>query len=198
MVNIGLHIIHRRESIILNAMELMNEFGIRFVSTKEIAKRLEISESTIFKHFPKKNDLFMALLEQYSLYDNDILCTAKTKKKDAKEAIIFYIKTYTLYYENYPAITALIQAYDVFRGIPELEDKAKQIHLNRLEGIKKLIEIGQDTNVICKKIDKEVLADIITSTYIGICVKWRMQGFNFSLSQEAIQAVNILLDAFGT
>ena len=44
----------KRESIVLNAIDLIHEFGIHLVSTKEIAKRLGISESTVFKYFPKE------------------------------------------------------------------------------------------------------------------------------------------------
>lgn len=190
--------IHKRESIILNAIYLIHEFGIHSVSTKEIAKRLSISESTIFKYFPKKNDIFLAILEQFSIYDNDIFCTSikKASQKTPKEAIMFYIDSYAAYYENYPEITSLIQAYELFRGISELETKAKDISLSRFESIRYLIKKAQESNSITKDIDAEVLANMIYSICMGICLKWRIKGFKFSLRNETIETINLLLEAF--
>ncbi|HHW66289.1 MAG: TetR/AcrR family transcriptional regulator [Epulopiscium sp.] len=195
----GSNLTHRRESIILNAIELIHEFGIHSVSTKEIARRLELSESTVFKYFPKKNDIFLAVLEQFSVYDKDLFFTSieKSKKSSPREAIIFYIDSYASYYENYPQITALMQAYELFRGIPELETKARDISLSRLENIQELIKIAQESNIIKNDIDAEILADIIYSTFIGLCFKWRIKGFRFSLRNEMRQITQLLLDVFG-
>ena len=190
--------IHRRESIVLNAIDLINEFGIHSVSTKEIARRLGISESTIFKYFPKKNDLIMAVLEQFSVYDNDIFNTAINTMSNPKEAILFCLDSYLAYYENYPAITAVFQAYDVLRGVPELEQKAKSIFQNRLAATKKLIEEAQSAGVISSLVDADSLADIATALLRGICLKWRMFNFDFPLKQKAMQEFNMLFDAFST
>jgi len=189
-------VVHRRENIVLTAIELIHEYGIHSVSTKEISKRLKISESTIFKHFLRKNDLLLAALDHFSLYDNDIFHTAKTQKKGPKNAILFYINTYAAYYENYPAITALIQAYDTVRGIPELEKKAVSIYMNRLVYMKELIQKAQEDGIVCKNADADSLAVILTSTCTGICLNWRISNFSFKLREKLMDTVNMLLDAF--
>jgi len=119
------------------------------VSTKEIARRLGIAESTIFKHFPKKHDLLMAVLDQYSLYDRDLFLAAKTTMRP-QGALVFYLNTYLAYCENYPAITALIHAHEQLRSAPELENRAKIIVLNRWAFMRQLIEISQ-----AEKLDEE-------------------------------------------
>lgn len=188
--------VHRREKIILSAIDLINEFGILNISTKEIAKRLKISESTIFKQFPKKNDLVLTVLEQFSIYDNDIFTTATSPPRDPKEAILFYIDFYMTYYENYPAITALISAYEMLRGIPELESKAKEILIKRQGFMKQLIDAAQAAGLIRKNISSERLAGIFTATCKEICLRWRIMNFDFSLRQETANTMNLLLDAF--
>lgn len=188
--------VHRKESIVFTAIDFIHEFGIQSVSTKEIAKRLGISESTIFKHFPKKNDLLMAVLDQFSLYDNDIFRTAISKKKDPREAITFFIDSYTGYYENYPAITALVQAYDVFRSIPELKEKAIGIVFHRLECMEKLVLAAQESGELRDDTDSALLAEMLISTCRGISLRWRMKEHGFSLREETLKAVRMLLDAF--
>jgi AcrR family transcriptional regulator len=186
----------RKEYIVIIAIDLIHEKGIHNISTKEIARRLNISESLIFKLFPKKNDIIMAVLEQFSFYDKDMFVTATNKNEDAKDAILFYINSYLIYYENYPAVTAVYQMYDTFKKEPELENKSISIFLNRKEDMRKMVKKAQDTDRINKTIDSEVIADIITSTVRGMCLKWRMTNFNFSLREKTIYAVKIILDAF--
>lgn len=188
--------VYRRENIIWNAIELIHECGIHSVSTKMIAKRLGISEGTIFNNFSKKNDILMAVLQQFAMYDEDMFKTAQNKKENPKEAILFYIDSYLIYYQNYPDITALIQTDDVLRGIPELEEKSNRIFFTRFQYMRKLIEEAQMAGVLCEEADAEALADIFTSTCKGICIRWRISGFTFSLREKTIQAVTMLLNAF--
>lgn len=190
--------VHKKANIVLTAIDLIHEFGIHSVSTKEIARRLGLSESTIFKYFSKKNHIFLAVLEHFSLYDQDIFRTSleKAKKSASREAILFYMDSYVSYYENYPQITALIQAYELFRGISELETRAKDIFLNRLAHIQELIRIAQEANVIKQDISTEILADMVHSIFIGLCLKWRIKNFNFSLRKETMHTIHLWLDAF--
>lgn len=188
----------RKESILLNTIDVINEAGIHSVSTKEVAKRSGVSEGTVFKYFPKKNNLIYAVLEHYSQYDNDIFDTARKRGESPREAIIFYIDSYMTYYENYPAITVVTQSYDLLRSIPGLDDKVKSIFNNRLRFMRELIEDAQKAGVISKNANSEDLADILTATCRGICLKWRMNSFGFPLREKILDAVVMLLDAFGT
>lgn len=190
--------VHKRESIIFNTIDVINECGIHSVSTKEVAKRLGISEGTIFKYFPKKKNLLYAVLEYFSKYDNDIFKTTEIKNMAPKDAIIFYIESYLIYYESYPAITAINQAYDGLYGDVELENKSKSIFLKRTEFVKKMIDEAQNIGEISKEIDSETLADIVTSTCRGICLKWRINRFNFSLRDKTMKAIYMLLNAFSS
>ncbi len=158
--------------------------------------RLKISEGIIFKHFSKKSDLLSAVLEQYALYDNDIFHTAMVHKDTPREAILLYVDSYALYYENYPSITALLQAYDVLKCIPELEEKVGKIYFKRLDYLRQLIETARIAGMLRCDTDTGRLADIFYSACRGICLKWRISGFRFPLREEMRMTVNMLLDAF--
>lgn len=186
----------RRESIIYSAIDLIDEQGIQAVSTREVAKRQGISHTAVFQYFPKKKDLLYAVLEHYSLYDDDLFNTTKLRKMDPREAIIYYFDSYSVYYENYPAITAVAQVFSVLKNDPDLGDKLRSILKNREEHMKQMIEDAQTAGVINGDIDCESLSDIVISTVLGICHKWRIYGYKFSLREKTIQAVNMLLDAF--
>src|SRR5579859_2441781 len=54
----------RERLIVQAAEEVLLEKGLRGVSMDDIAARVGISKGTLYLHFAKKEDLFLALLEQ--------------------------------------------------------------------------------------------------------------------------------------
>ena len=76
-----------------------------------------------------------------------------------------------------------------------METKAKEISLKRLEHIQELIRIAQGAEGIKQDICTEILADMIYSVFIGLCLTWRTKEFKFSLRSETMQAIQLLLDA---
>lgn len=50
------------ERILATAATLFAQFGYNGVSTREIAASAEVNEVTIYRHFPRKRDLYIAVL----------------------------------------------------------------------------------------------------------------------------------------
>jgi AcrR family transcriptional regulator len=188
-------VIKRREQIVSAAITLIDECGMQAVSTKEIARRLGISEGTIFNYFAKKDDLLEAALDQFSQYDDDLFLTAKMKNSSSIDAICYYINSYSVFYENYPAIVALYQAYDVLNFGDVLNQKIKNIYLRRKQFIKDMIQDGQSKSEIKNDINGDILACIITSSVIGVYLEWRIENHKFILHERVIETLNILINS---
>lgn len=187
--------VHIKESIVFSAIDLVHERGAYAVSTKEIAKRLGVAESTIFKHFPRKADLLRAVLEQFSLYDRDLFQTARSTR-DPAAALHFYIETLLGNYESYPALAALVPTFALFRSVPELADQARAIELNRWAQLHALIEAAQAVGFLLQSINPGHLTDALTSVVDGMCAKWHSAGCRFPLRTETMAVVNLLVAAF--
>lgn len=186
----------KKESIVFTTIDIINESGFQGLATREVARRQGISQATVFQYFPKKIDLISAVLDHYSFYDNDLFESAKNRSLNPKEALIYYIDTYTAYNENYPAITSINEAYEAFQNDPNLGDKVKSIFQRRYMYMKELLEEAQAAGMMKKEVDIDVLTDIITSTQRGICLKWRLEEYSFSLREKTLQAITMLLTAF--
>lgn len=189
-------VLHRKERFVITAIEIIDELGIQGLSTREIAKRQSVSEATLFRHFKNKNGLLLAVLDYYSKFDADIFQSAKLKKFMPTEAITYLIRSYTVYYENYPAITSIMQIFDVLRYDSELADKVNNIVNNRANNIKKLIEYAQEVGEIRPDVDSENLAIIISGFCREICLKWRLDNYKFSLSERIFSTLEMVLDSF--
>jgi len=53
----------RHQQILQVAMELFARQGFRGTTTRRIAERAGINEAIIFRHFPRKEDLYWAIIE---------------------------------------------------------------------------------------------------------------------------------------
>jgi len=51
------------ERILSTATDLFSRFGYNGVSTREIATAAQVNEVTIFRHYPRKHDLYLAVLK---------------------------------------------------------------------------------------------------------------------------------------
>lgn len=188
--------IHRKETLIITAISIINENGFQGLSTREVAKREGISESTIFKHFKSKNDFILAILEHFSQYDKAMMESTLVRDLTPKGMILHLIDTYLIYCENYPEITAILQSYNSLLHEAELKEEVLSISFSRARAVKSLIEKSIEAREIDPKVNSESLTDIILGTIQEIILKWRMMGFDFSLREYTLTAVSAILDAF--
>lgn len=188
-------ILHRKISIVLTTVDVINEFGIQNVSTREVAKRLGISEATIYKHFKTKNDLIIAVIEHYAQYDADIIMSTQNKES-FEDRIKFFINSFAEYYENYPQIIAISQAYDVLACNSVLGEKIKSVSEKRVIFMMELLKEGKCGGKIAADTDVEKLTHIIFGTFQSICLKWRLGQYKFSLKEYILSTVDMILKAF--
>lgn len=188
--------LHRKESVILTAIEIIDELGIQGLSTREIAQRQGISEGTLFRHFASKNDIILAVLDYYAKYDKDIFQSVTLKGLKMKESIIYLVDSYTTYYENYPAITAVMQMYGALLANVDFAERTKSIIDGRKKIFQCVIQAGKDAGELSADIDSNILAAIMLGAFGRICLEWRLSGYSFSLRVKTQMAADMLLKAF--
>lgn len=189
-------ILHRKDRLIITAIEIIDDLGIQGLSTREIAKREGVSEATLFRHYSSKNDLLVAVLNFYSKFDSDIYQTTQLKDLKPKDAIIFFVSSTVEYYENYPAITAIMMMLDVFRFEPELCDLVTQIVKSHDEYLTRLVEDAQRSGEINSRVNSGYLSEQMNGLCREICLNWRINKQQFSLKERTQASLKMLLDAY--
>ncbi|SPF52062.1 Transcriptional regulator [Candidatus Desulfosporosinus infrequens] len=188
--------LHTKNSLILSMIEVISEHGLQGLTTREVAKRQGISESTIFKHYKSKNELILAVLEYFSQYDQAISESLCLKELKPIEAITYFVEAYVTYYENYPEITAITLSFEGLMHEAELSDVVKNIFNHRVNTIHSLIEDAKCQHEISEDVDSESLADLIIGLERVVVLRWRFGNYNFSLKERTLTALKMLLDSF--
>lgn len=186
----------RKEAIILSAIEIIDELGFQGLSTKELAKRQEITEGALYKHFTSKEEIILAVIDYYGHYDDIIAQTVDMKNMAPKDALIFAVGFLAEYYENYPAITAIANSYEVFKYNILAKDKIKAIHEKRVEFLSNLVLKGIDLGDFPKSLKPEKFAKVIKGFFRETISEWRMNDYNFSLKERILSTLDMLLSIY--
>jgi AcrR family transcriptional regulator len=186
--------IPRRESIVLTAIDIIDELGIHELSTREIARRQEVSDASLYRHFNSKREILLEVLDYYSSYDNYIINTIREREGSARDSIIQFFKSYAEYYENYPAITAVGLSYCVLLYDRVVADKYIQILNTRDNFIIKLIKNGHADGSIDLRYNADTLCHVLQGTFNDITIKWRINKYNFSLKESVVSSIATVLN----
>lgn len=186
----------RKEAIILSAIEIIDELGFQGLSTKELAKRQEITEGALYKHFTSKEEIILAVIDYYGHYDDIIAQTVEMKNMAPKDALIFAVGFLAEYYENYPAITAIANSYEVFKYNRLAKDKIKAIHEKRVEFLSNLVLKGIDLGDFPNSVKAEKFAKVIKGFFRETISEWRMNDYNFSLKERILSTLDMLFSIY--
>lgn len=192
------NLLHRKERLLITTIDIINELGIQRLSTREIARRQNISEATLFRHFKNKNALLEAVLDFFCQFDDDIFQTTKLRGLTARDSIWFYISSLSEYYENYPAITSIMQLFDVLRYEITLAPKIEYIMLQRENHLQTLLEDARSSGELSAELDCRHLSVTISGICREVCLKWRMDDRKYSLKEKTMDIMNTMLAAFFT
>jgi AcrR family transcriptional regulator len=184
----------RKESIILSAIEIIDEFGIHDLALREISSRQGISEAALYRHFKSKEEIVLAVFDYFSRFDTNIMNTIRENKIKGKQGIIFFIKSLVETYEAHPAMTSLALSFELLMKNDLVVQKVKEIFNSRSDFITNLIKEAQNEGLINKIILSEDLSDTIIGIERTITLKWRMDKFDFPLSKRVLTALQSILD----
>ena len=116
-----------RHRIVLAAKRVMDDIGLARATTKEIARAAGCSEATLYKYFPSKEELFLAVLRDglpaFGALISELLAdpgdrtTEQALTELAREATLFYESTVPLGASLFAEPALLRRQQDVLRGL---------------------------------------------------------------------------------
>jgi len=186
-------VLKRKEKIIIAAIDLLDEAGILGLTTKEIAKRQNVTEPAIYRQFDSKKDIVMSIIDRYASYDDSIRSTIFDNKMGCRQGILYLAGTYAEYYQNYPQITTISFSFDAFKYDKELNEKMMGIVNRRYDLIVQLVSIGIERGEIPSHSDCTAVADSIFSTIWSLTFLWKINQCNFELKDRIIKAIEGIL-----
>jgi len=191
---VGIYVLKRKESIIITAIEVLYEAGISGMTIKEIAKRQNISESAIYRHYNGKSEIIKEIFKRYSIYDEVMTNTIFENKMVGKDGIRYFCRVFAEYYQNYPEITTVMFSFDIFKYDEKTNERMKNTVKNRYDLLFGLVSKAIEIKKLVLVKDAQVITDSIFSVFWGTIFLWRMENCSFNLKERITLAVDNIID----
>lgn len=177
-----------REAILNAARECFGVGGIAGTTMDQIAHQADIARATLFNYFPSKGDIVAALVEDLDeeFYADIALLRNKPMPLQSRIEMLFR--------RTGRAVEVSPPYFRMIVGASELgwNENMGFARIGRLTTVlQTMLEDGLPTGELRQDIDTRVLAEIVTSTLIGIVHNWRM-GEDYPLARRMTEAGRFL------
>ena len=92
--------VSRRDKIVASAVELIGDLGLNALTTKNLARKENISETLIYKYFGGIDEVLTEVVVQYAAFDKNIQMTVDHQTGSNMDKLRFYADTYATYYDR--------------------------------------------------------------------------------------------------
>jgi AcrR family transcriptional regulator len=180
----------RKEKITITSIQILDEKGIKGLTTREIASRQNITEPAIYRHFSSKKKIILSIIENFKIFDELISGTIIENKMAPLDALRYYIESFSKYYENYPEITTIMFSLDVYGYDEDLRNEMFDTFSKRDKLIKDIIEEGQKKNLFTEKISSKYISEMIIDILWGTIKRWKLNGCKTDLTPQVMEKLN--------
>ncbi len=161
----------RQEQIKKAVLEIIAEEGLHNFSTRNLAKRIELTEGAIFRHFKTKRDIIKGIMDDVA---NDLIGTLRNialSKANAEDKLFNYLCRNVQYLKKNRGITILLFSEAAHLGDKELKEKLNQILTEQKKLIIKIVKEGISEGIWDSSINPEDVAVM----YMGIPITFNIE-----------------------
>ncbi len=174
----------RQQQIMNASIELIAEQSIQGLTIKNIAKKIKLTEGAIYRHFSSKNDILLGILQSFKDVSKKTLVESCTSDMPALEQIKSIFTHNVQYFNEKPAVTAVIFSEGIFQNDAHLSKEVFILLEMHERALNCIIERGQKQNEIRNDIDEKELTRVFIGSIRYVVKKWRLSGFSFDLNAE--------------
>ncbi len=158
----------RRETILEAARTLITEQGLRNTTTREIAKRCELSEGTLFTYFRGKEEMFVALLFEAIDFMEEGLEDLLSSGQDGRERVR---AMWSFFREVQDAHPEYFHVFSYLASPGSLDEVSEEVQ-RRLEkrsgdNFRRFARILEDT---VSHPEPRLVADVLWASFFGLMV----------------------------
>ncbi len=187
----------RKAEIVKVAVRLAGELGPDRVTTQKIADAVGLTQPAVFRHFPAKTDIWLAVGEWIAPSDgpdSDGTEPAPTGATPAAELRAFVARLFEGIARN-PAIPAILFSRELHAENEPLRAHIEKVMTGRRAHFAALITRAQQAGEVSDSIDPDDLAALILALIQGLAMRWSLENRSFDLKSEGLRLLGQLLPA---
>lgn len=185
----------RKAEIVATAIRLAGEHGPDRVTTQQLADAIGISQPAIFRHFPTKADVWLAVGEAIATpIPGQKADEADSNCDDDPLAVLHRLMVRNLgQIARTPAIPAILFSRELHADNEALRRHFEAVMINRRAVLARLIRRAQVAGQLDDETRPEDLAALLLAVVQGLAMRWSLENRGFDLVTEGTRLIGILL-----
>ncbi len=173
----------RREQIVRAAIDIIGSDGIHGFTTARVARRVGISEASLYRHFKNKDAILGALIDdiEETLIGN--LGEIKDERVPAIKKMERIFKLQAAYIQENPGIPRIVFSSETLfmRGLHKKLLSFVNRYLKMLGGV---LEEGVRDGSISANINPDVMSSMFVGMIQFNALRWLLGGFKYSFAEK--------------
>ncbi|MDA8127930.1 MAG: TetR/AcrR family transcriptional regulator [Betaproteobacteria bacterium] len=188
----------RQEEIIKAAVELAGEQGVDDVTTQDMARAVGVTQGAIFRHFPTKDMIWLAVVHWVRGRLMGALDVAAGQGKDPLDALEKMFFAHLGFVERMPALPKLIFTDHLLKKNPKIKELVRSILAEYETKVTGLIAQAKAQHLVRPDLDVQAAAAAFVGLIQGLLVRVSIIGARNSLVAEGKLVFPIFLHGIGS
>ncbi|WP_108482039.1 TetR/AcrR family transcriptional regulator [Oceaniglobus ichthyenteri] len=179
----------RKAQIVGEVLKLADEIGPDRLSTTDVARAVGLSQPAIFRHFPTKGSLWLAVAEDIAQHLTAAWDKADTVAPDARLKALIGAQLSAI--AQTPALPSILFSRELQVDNPPLRDVFR-----RLLGVFQMhlvnaITDQQSRGRLRRDVSATDIAILLTSLVQGVAIRWTLGARSFSVVEEGLRHFDV-------
>ena len=176
----------RQQQIVETAIKLIAEKGIQNLTTKNLAKEIEISEPALYRHFGNKLEILKAVITHFQIKMKPALEKLNKSVNSLNKIESFILEHLKIISQN-PDFAKVIFSEANFQNEENLILKMNKMMNQSHKILETVVQSGQGKNEIRSDISSLSIVRMIIGSMRLLVTQWSMSDMIFNLETEGKQ-----------
>ena len=183
----------RKSQIIAQVLKLASDIGPDRMSTTDVARAVGISQPAVFRHFPTKGDLWVAVAEDVSATLREHWATAEARAQASLERLHGLIGVQLAAITERPALPSILFSRELTVDNPPLREVFDRLLASFQSRLAAAVGEMQSEGMLRPDIDARDAAVLLASIVQGVAIRWALGNRGFDLVGEGKRLVEVQL-----
>lgn len=188
----------RREQIAEAVLSFVAEHGVSRLSMAQVARRVGLVPSGIYRHFKNKDEMILAALDRIEARLQANIRAAAEENPDPVEQLRGLLIRHVRVIREGRAVPRIIFSDDAHSGFPARKQRVQQILGAYLGRIAELVRQGQQEGKIRPELDPPTAALMLIGIVVPAGILWHITDGKFDVTKHAERAWQIYRRAIAT
>lgn len=184
----------RKAEVVTAALKLADEIGPDRVTTETLAGAVGLTQPGIFRHFPKKQDIWESVADYIGGQMQKRWASTERRRGDAPEERLRRLVLGQLrLIQTFPAIPSLLFSRELLVENVRLRNAFAKLLRQFHQRLAKSVVAAQGTGYFRPDLDPDDVAYLLIGLVQGLAVRWSVNERRFSLVKEGERLLELQL-----